>query len=92
MKLTINMRLERISSQDSAEVSEFSDFLLRVGEGIEPHDDNNIIHIDERFIVRGETIEDLSTTKYRDIKEKYNDRDYMNARIMMSPKLRQLKI
>ena len=29
MQLTINMRLEQLSSQDSAEVSEFSDFLLR---------------------------------------------------------------
>ena len=35
MKLTINMRLQRLSSQDFVEVSEFSDFLLRVGEGTE---------------------------------------------------------
>ena len=86
MQLTINMRLEQLSSQDSAEVSEFFDFLLRVGESIEPHDDNNMIHLDEKFVVRGETIEDLATTIYRDITDKYNDRDYINARIMMSPK------
>ena len=86
MQSTINMRLEQLSSQDSAEVTEFSDFLLRVGEGIEPHDDNNMIHLDEKFVVRGETIEDLATTIYRDITDKYNDRDYINARIMMSPK------
>ena len=45
-----------------------------------------MIHLDEKFVVRGETIEDLATTIYRDITDKYNDRDYINARIMMSPK------
>ena len=33
MKLTINMRLRMDSCQDHEEVSNFSDLLLRVGEG-----------------------------------------------------------
>ena len=36
MKLTINMRLQSLDQQDSAEVSNFPDFSLRVGEGKEP--------------------------------------------------------
>ena len=43
MPLTINMRLRKLSSQDSLEVSEFSNFLLRVGEGTEPEDENQMI-------------------------------------------------
>ena len=61
MKLTINMRLQHLSSQDSVEVSEFSDFLLRVGEGTEPQNEDNMVHTDEKFIVNGETFADLAT-------------------------------
>ena len=50
MKLTINMRLQTLLSQDALEVSKFSNFLLRVGEGTEPEDDNQMIHIDNKFV------------------------------------------
>ena len=84
IKLKINMRLQRLSSQDSVEVSEFSDFLLRVGEGTEPHNEENMVHINEKFLVRGETFADLVTAIYSDIKENYQNRDYITSRIMMS--------
>ena len=58
------MRLQRLLSQDSVEVTEFSDFLLRVGEGTKPHSEDNMIHINEKFKVRGETFADLATTIY----------------------------
>ena len=86
MKLTINMCLRRLSSQDSVEVGEFSDFLLRVGEGTEPQNEDNMVHINEKFIVRGETSADLATAIYSDIKENYQNRDYITSRIMMCPK------
>ena len=81
MKLTINMGLQRLSSPDSVEVSEFSDFLLRVGEGTEAHNEDNMVHIDEKFIVRGETFADFATTIYSDIKENYQNRDNITSRI-----------
>ena len=86
MKLTINMRLQRLSSQDSFEVSEFYDFLLRVGEGTEPQNEDNMVHINERFMVRGETLADLATTIYSEIKENYQNRDDIISCIMMFPK------
>ena len=86
MKLTINMRLQSLDQQDSAEVSNFSDFLLRVGEGTEPENESNMIHLDSKYVVRGQTIADLADTIYTDIKVKYNDRDYITSHIMMSPK------
>ena len=48
MKLAINMRLQTLLSQDALEVSTFSNFLLRVGEGTEPEpeDDNQMIRIE----------------------------------------------
>ena len=33
-----------------------------------------------------QTIADLADTIYGDIKDKYNDRDYITSHIMMSPK------
>ena len=45
-----------------------------------------MIHLNEKFVVRGETIEDLAITIYREITDKYYDPDYINARIMKSPK------
>ena len=79
MKSTINMRLQRLSSHHSVEVSEFSDFLLGVGEGTEPHNEDNMVHINEKFIVRGETFADLATTIHYDIKENYQNRDYITS-------------
>ena len=49
MQLTINMRLQKLCSQESLKVSEFSNFLLRVGEGTEPEDENQMIHIDKNL-------------------------------------------
>ena len=70
-------------------MSEFSKFLLRVGEareGTEPQNEDKRVHIDERFIVRGETFIDLATTFYSENKENYQNCDYITSRIMMCPK------
>ena len=32
------------------------DFLLRVGEGTESENESNMIHLDSKYIVRGQTI------------------------------------
>ena len=90
MKLTINMRLQSLDHQDSAEVRNFSEFLLRV-EGTEPENDSNMIHLDAKYVVRGETIADLAANVYANIKEKYNNGDYNTSHIMMSPKDETLK-
>ena len=45
-----------------------------------------MIHLDAKYVVRGETIADLPANVYADIKEKYNNRDYITSHIMMSPK------
>ena len=86
MKSIINMRRQSLDQQDSAEVSNFSDFLLRVGEGTEPVKESNMIYLDSKYVVRSQTIADLADTIYGDIKDKYNDRDYITSHIMMSPK------
>ena len=45
------MRLQTLSSQDAHEVSKFNNHLLMVREGTEPEDDNQMIHIDNKFVV-----------------------------------------
>ena len=80
------MRLKSLSSQDSAEIRNFSDFLLRVGEGTEPENENHMIHLDQRFVVPGGSAADLVTAVYGDIRQYYNDAEYINRRILMCPK------
>ena len=63
-------------------MSNFSDLLLRVGEGTEPHDENNMVHLDHKYVVYCR----LATAIYSNIKEHFNDRDYITPRIVMSPK------
>ena len=83
--LTINMRLRKLSSQDSLEVSEFCNFLLRVGEGTEPEDENQMIHIDPKFVVPGNDISGSVSAVYGDIVNNYLDQRFMCQRIIMSP-------
>ena len=80
------MRLRKLSSQDSLEVSEISNFLLRVGEGSELEDEDHMIHIDDKFIVPGNDISELVSSVYGDIVNNYLDQDLMSRRILMSPK------
>ena len=86
MKLTINVRLQTLLSQDALEVSKFSKFLLRVGEGTEPEDDNQMIYIDNKFVVPGDSIKDLVTSVYGDLNENYADCDYVSQKIILCPK------
>ena len=43
MELTNNMRQQSSDQQDSAEVSNFSEFLQSLGEGTEPENESNMI-------------------------------------------------
>ena len=85
-KLTINMRLRNLSSNDASQVSDFSKFLLRIGEGTEPEDENHMIHVDHKFVVAGESVSDLVAATYGDIKVNYNNPDYISRRSLMCPK------
>ena len=87
IKLSINMRLRNLSSNDASQVNDFSIFLLRVGEGTEAEDENHMIHIlDHTFVVAGESVSDLVAATYGDIKVNYNNPDYISCRSLMCPK------
>ena len=57
-----------------------------VGEGTEPENENNMIHLPQPFVVRGNSIGDLITAVYGDIKVNYDYLDYTNCRILMCTK------
>ena len=54
------MRLQILSFHKVSEVSEFSNFLLRVREGTEPEDVNQMVHIDTGNIIPGDSISDTA--------------------------------
>ena len=60
--------------------SNFFDLLLRAGEGTEPHDENKMIHLGHKYVVRGENINDLATAIHDNNKEHFNDCDYITPR------------
>ena len=85
MKLTINMRLQILSFHEVSEVSEFSNFLLGVGEGTEPEDENQMIHIDTKYIIPGDSIADLVASVMA-IYMKIMQTMIMPAKIILCPK------
>ena len=84
------MRLQTLSSHDASEVSELSNFLLRVGEGTEPEDDNKMIHIDTRYIMAGNSIGDLVNSVYGNIYEHYAQHQYISQKLFCALKNKQL--
>ena len=46
-----------------------------------------MIHLDQRFVVPGDSAADLVTAVYGDIRQYYNDAEYINRRILMCPKM-----
>ena len=90
MKLTINVGLQILSFHEVSEVNEFSNFLLRVGEGTEPEDENQMIHIDTKYIIPGDSIADLVTSVYGNFHENYADHEYVRQKLFCALKTRQL--
>ena len=80
------MQLRNLSSNDASQVSDFSKFLLRVGEGTEPEDEIHMINVDHKFVVAGESISDLVAATYGDINVNYNNPEYISRRSLMCPK------
>ena len=83
MNLTISIRLQNLSNHDALEVSEFSNFLLKVGKRTQPEDVNQMIHIDDKFIVPGNNISHLVASVYGNILERYADCDYIGQGIII---------
>ena len=63
------MRLRKLSSQAAIDMSEFSNFLLGVGEGNELKNNDQTIDSDEKYVVPGENISDLVNWVYGNIHE-----------------------
>ena len=82
------MRLQTLSSHDASEVNEFSNFLLRVGEGTE--DDNKMIRIDTKYIIPDNSIEDLVTSVYGYIYEHYEHHQSTVNKLFCALKTKQL--
>ena len=86
LKFTINMRLQTLSSHDASEFNEFSNYVLRVREGTEPEDNNQIINIDTRYIIPGNSIANLVTSVYGNIYEHYAHHQYISQKIILCHK------
>ena len=80
------MRPQILSCHEVSEVSQFSNFLLTVGEGTEPENENQMVHIDTKYIIPDDSIADLVTSVYGNLHENYADHEFVSQRIILCPK------
>ena len=71
----------------TTDVSESSNFLLRVGEGTKLENDDQMIHLDEKFVVSCENISDLVNSVYENIHKNYTDCNFIRQIIILCPEL-----
>jgi ATP-dependent DNA helicase PIF1 len=91
MKLKINMRLLRNANDpDAFEQREFSEWLLKVGEGRIPIINNglnsNSIYIPDDLILPSQNINDLIHFIYPDLLIHFNNSQYLVERAILTPK------
>jgi ATP-dependent DNA helicase PIF1 len=76
--LTLNQR-----AQDDME---YSDFLLQIGEGTFPADQNGLINLPENIMCPGGTVEALIDVVFPRLNENIHDRDFIVNRVILTPK------
>jgi len=89
LTLTKNMRLQQGGmNSNSEELRDFSDWLLKVGEGrlSEPNDGNAEIDIPENFLIQsyGNPIQAIFESTYPHFFEDYNNPEYLQSRAILA--------
>lgn len=80
LRLTINMRLRRDDSEGGDAESQFSEWLLRVGEGREPMWGRDLIRIWPEMVLPSSGLNDLVEFVYPRLSYRYNEQGYLEAR------------
>eukprot|EP01022_Parablepharisma_sp_SALTPOND_P030442 TRINITY_DN7629_c1_g2_i1.p1 TRINITY_DN7629_c1_g2~~TRINITY_DN7629_c1_g2_i1.p1 ORF type:complete len:1733 (+),score=72.80 TRINITY_DN7629_c1_g2_i1:935-6133(+) len=88
MKLTENMRIRQLSRDDAEIQRIFSDFLLRIGNGTEPHitiGGYYYIRIPDSMLIRSEDIANLIEATFPNLSGNYRDKEYITGRAILTP-------
>ena len=86
-ELTKNVRLESLSGADAVEQREFSDWLIRVGDGAEreyPTVSPHAIRLPPRIVAPSSDVERLIDSVFDDA-SRFRDEKYMTERVILSP-------
>lgn len=92
LTLTKNMRLQNISSPtESAEVKEFADWIIKLGDGKlgGPNDGISTIEIPDDLVVHttGDTVKAIVDATYPDLKNNITDPSFLQSRAILAPTL-----
>ncbi|KAF7809101.1 uncharacterized protein G2W53_035844 [Senna tora] len=92
LTLTRNMRLHSTDpSHDQQELKNFSEWILKVGEGkiCEPNDGEAEIEIPEDLLIKDFTdpLESIVSNTYPELMQKFNDPTYLKDRAILAPTL-----
>ncbi|KAF7841549.1 uncharacterized protein G2W53_003847 [Senna tora] len=92
LTMTRNMRLQSTyPSHDQQELKNFSEWILKVGEGkiCEPNDGEAKIEIPEDLLIKDFTVplESIVSNTYPELMQKFNDPTYLKDRAILAPTL-----
>ena len=76
LKLTINMRVIGLRGADAKLQQDFANFLIQIGEGINNNEQDEVI-LPSEIVSQSKNVDDFLSTYHFDIKEKYNDSNYV---------------
>lgn len=86
LKLTINMRLKYTNPEEEQEIREFSDYLLRIGNGEEPTLEDlgdNFIQVPEDICIEDDNLDNLTSFVFDNIETEYKNENYFNNRALL---------
>lgn len=75
-----------ISNQRAREDPVYSDFVLSIGQGTFPTDENGLIDLPRHIVCPGETVQSLIDIIFPNINANIQDRDYIINRVILTPK------
>lgn len=86
MPLTINMRVHLSTGSTQGELSRFSEYLLRVGEGREPTSASDAITLPNAWCTRESNLASIVNVAYENLSERYRDMQYITSRAILAPR------
>ena len=82
LKLTQNMRVQKIIAQNPTPLNQFADWLLKVGEGTAPTVTQNVIAIPNQMV--SQTPKILRDAVYDNFLHNHTDTEYLQNRAIMA--------
>ena len=86
LKLSINMRVKKLSGADASKQQEFADWLLQIGEGKNFINNENDIELPQNIVHNSNNLNEFLSTVFEDLNSRYAEKDYVINRAILTSK------